>query len=50
MCITAKGIVIRMAAKDVSEMGRNTQGVRMMKLRSEDKVRTVARIVSQAND
>lgn len=36
------GIVIRMATQDISTVGRNTKGVRLMKLSEEDKVNTVA--------
>ena len=42
--ISQKGVVIRMNAKDVSCIGRNTQGVRVMKLLSGDKVVSVAKI------
>ncbi|MCG2719554.1 MAG: hypothetical protein L6266_02335 [Nanoarchaeota archaeon] len=34
-----------MSVTDVSVIGRNTQGVRIMKLRENDKVKTVARII-----
>lgn len=42
--ISQKGVVIRMNAKDISCIGRNTQGVRVMKLLPEDKVVSVAKI------
>ncbi len=42
--ISQKGVVIRMGSKDVSCIGRNTQGVRVMKLLSGDKVVGVAKI------
>jgi DNA gyrase subunit A len=45
MIVTRKGIVIRMAIKNVSEIGRNTQGVRLMKLDADDQVVSVARVV-----
>lgn len=41
--ISQKGVVIRMSAKDVSCIGRNTQGVRVMKL-VDDRVVSVAKI------
>ncbi|MDD4878168.1 MAG: DNA gyrase subunit A [Candidatus Nanoarchaeia archaeon] len=47
MAVTQNGVVIRTPASDISEVGRNTQGVRIMKLREEDKVKSIARIVSQ---
>ena len=41
MIIADSGIIIRVAAKDISKIGRNTQGVRVMKL-GEGKVAVVA--------
>ncbi len=38
MLISKKGIMIRSAASDISVIGRNTQGVRVMKLDEDDKV------------
>lgn len=43
--ITQKGIIIRTRAADISQIGRNTQGVRVMKLRDDDVVQAVARVV-----
>ncbi|HLD02504.1 MAG TPA: DNA gyrase subunit A [Candidatus Nanoarchaeia archaeon] len=43
--ISKKGIVIRVAAKDISSVGRNTQGVTIMRLDSDDKVIEVAKVV-----
>ena len=45
MFITKKGIIIRTTTKDVSVIGRNTQGVRLMKLKDKDKVVAVARVI-----
>jgi len=47
MTITSKGIVIRAPVSGISEIGRNTQGVRIMKLEEGNKVVSVARIVSE---
>jgi len=44
MVITQGGIMIRIAVRDISTMGRNTQGVRIISLRGEDRVVGVARI------
>ncbi|MHB1054553.1 MAG: DNA gyrase subunit A [Thermoleophilia bacterium] len=44
--ISADGTIIRIPAKDVSIMGRDTQGVRVMNLRKGDKVSAVARVVA----
>ncbi|MBS3162327.1 DNA gyrase subunit A [Candidatus Woesearchaeota archaeon] len=38
------GIVIRIQVSDIAKIGRNTQGVRIMKLKGDDKVSTVERI------
>jgi|SRR3989344_4258118 len=45
MCITRKGVIIRFKATDVSVIGRHTQGVRIMKLREDDSVVAVARVI-----
>ncbi len=45
MLISQKGIAIRINAKDVSKIGRATQGVRIMRLGEGDKVVAAARIV-----
>ncbi|MHB1390252.1 MAG: DNA gyrase subunit A [Thermoleophilia bacterium] len=44
--ISADGTIIRIPAKDVSIMGRDTQGVRVMNLRKDDRVSAVARVVA----
>ncbi len=44
MVTSAEGIVIRFPATDISVQGRNTQGVRIMNLKSGDKVVGMARI------
>ena len=49
MLISASGVVIRMAAKDISKIGRDTQGVRVMKFKSaEEKVVCVANTPPEA--
>jgi len=45
--ISRKGIVIRVNAKEISCIGRNTQGLRVMKLSSGDKAIGVAKIRSE---
>ncbi|MBW2981661.1 DNA gyrase subunit A, partial [Candidatus Woesearchaeota archaeon] len=47
MLISQKGIAIRINAKDVSKIGRATQGVRIMRLGEGDKVVAAARIVKE---
>ena len=44
MLVTKKGTLIRVSAKNISKIGRNTQGVRIMKLKEGDKVISVARV------
>jgi DNA gyrase subunit A len=47
MIITQKGKIIRMHSKDIRSMGRNTQGVRIIKLGVEDSIGGVTRVVSE---
>ncbi|MDP6529467.1 MAG: DNA gyrase subunit A [Gemmatimonadota bacterium] len=47
MIITKVGVVIRLSIDNISEIGRNTQGVRLMKPGPEDLVVSVARAVSE---
>lgn len=47
MLVTANGIVIRMALKDIRAIGRNTQGIRFIKLDKKDKLVAVARLVEE---
>ena len=44
MIITEKGITIRMPVKQISNVGRVTSGVRVIKLEDKDKVSSVAKI------
>lgn len=44
MIMTEHGVLIRMPIDEISTFGRNTQGVRLMKLHDDDKVSAVARI------
>jgi DNA gyrase subunit A len=47
MIITHKGIIIRTSVKAINVIGRNTQGVRMIRLDEGDKVMDVARIIPE---
>lgn len=49
MLITTGGVLIRMAVDDISTMGRNTQGVRLIRLGEEehDQVATVAKVAKE---
>ncbi|MDI6799444.1 MAG: DNA gyrase subunit A [Actinomycetota bacterium] len=46
MLISAEGLVIRTAAKGISRMGRSTRGVRVINLKENDVVSTVAKVAS----
>ena len=46
LIISEKGVVIRVNAADISEIGRNTQGVRLMKLKENDMVTNIARVIT----
>lgn len=43
--ISTQGMVIRQAVKDLRVMGRNTQGVRLIKLNENDSIADIARII-----
>ncbi len=45
MLITEKGMIIRQPIKSIKEIGRNTQGVRLISLDEGDRVVAVARVV-----
>ena len=44
--ISRRGIVIRMLANGISLIGRNTQGVRLMRLSNDDNVVSAAKIIN----
>ena len=48
--ITDSGIVMRMSMDQISTLGRATQGVRLIKLKDEQKVATVATIMKENED
>ncbi|MDD5071079.1 MAG: DNA gyrase subunit A, partial [Candidatus Omnitrophica bacterium] len=47
MCITQKGILIRVNVKDIRLSGRSTQGVKIINLGKSDKLSTIARIIPE---
>ena len=49
MLITTEGIVIRTNVSDISVISRNTQGVKIMKTREEDKVAALATVTLKAD-
>jgi DNA gyrase subunit A len=50
MIITSKGIMIRQHVKDIRVMGRNTQGVRLIKLEEYDRISAVANVVTEEEE
>lgn len=50
MLITNNGILIRMDVNDISCIGRNTQGVRLIRLAEDECVATVARVKKENDD
>jgi DNA gyrase subunit A len=50
MLITKQGVAIRMPVKGIRVAGRNTQGVRLVNLDSNDLVMDVARVVPEEDD
>ena len=50
MIITTKGVVIRQQVKDIKVIGRNTQGVKLIKLDANDRVADVARVVAEEEE
>ena len=49
MIVTLNGILIRQPIHEISSIGRNTQGVRLINLDEEDRVIDVARVISPNN-
>ena len=48
--ITDSGIVMRMSMEQISTLGRATQGVRLIKLKDDQKVATVSTIIKEEDD
>ncbi len=47
ICITDKGQVIRMGVNGISRIGRNTQGVRLVRLKEGDKLASVSKVIKE---
>lgn len=47
MLITARGQMVRIPVKDIRQIGRNTQGVKLMDLEPEDKLQAIAPVISE---
>ncbi|MBN3039054.1 MAG: DNA gyrase subunit A [Candidatus Omnitrophica bacterium] len=50
MIITQNGMVVRCPVKDIRTVGRNTQGVRVIRLDAKDKVSSVASVVRREEE
>ena len=50
MLITEKGMIIRLNTADISAIGRNTQGVRLIQLEDGDHLVSVARLAEREDD
>ena len=50
MVSTLQGTVIRLAVRDISQIGRATQGVRVIRLADNDEVGAVTRIIPEEDD
>ena len=50
MVVTAAGIIIRMQVKDISQMGRSTQGVRIIRLDEGDRVVALAHVANREEE
>ena len=48
--ITDAGITVRLTLEQVSSLGRNTQGVRLIKLKDDQKVSTVTTVIKSEED
>ncbi|MFC4321682.1 DNA gyrase subunit A [Litchfieldia salsa] len=50
MLITGAGVLIRMAIEDISQLGRNTQGVKLIRLGENEFVATVAKVQKEEEE
>jgi DNA gyrase subunit A len=48
--ITTHGMVIRQSVKDIRVMGRNTQGVRVIRLKDNDAIADIAKVLSEEQE
>jgi DNA gyrase subunit A len=48
--ITTRGMVIRQSVKDIRVMGRNAQGVRVIRLGDGDKIADIAKVIPEDDD
>jgi len=48
--ITSRGMVIRQSVSDIRVMGRNTQGVRVIKLKERDKIADISKVIPEEDE
>ncbi len=47
MMINNQGVVIKLEGNDISKVGRNTQGVRLMKLKGNERIATISKVYKE---
>lgn len=50
MLINASGLIIRVTVNGISSVGRNTQGVKIMRLNEDDRIVALARVISKPDE
>lgn len=50
MIITRKGITIRLRVQDINVLGRNTQGVKLIRLKNGDQIASVAKVLESEEE
>ena len=50
MLMSKQGMVVRVAAKGISKVGRSTQGVRVINLKAADRLTSVAKVVTEEEE
>jgi DNA gyrase subunit A len=50
MLITVAGKMVRTRVNDIQEMGRNTQGVKLIELEPPDKLKAIAPVISEEKE
>jgi DNA gyrase subunit A len=50
MCITVLGQLVRIAVNGIREAGRNTQGVKLINLETNDKLKAIAPVISESEE
>jgi len=50
MLITVGGVLIRIPVESISQTGRNTQGVRLIRLQNDEEVATIAKVIHEDDE